>query len=131
MGMTYTIDSKRRMVFTTMSGVLSFEQVVAHAVALKADARFHPSFSEVLDLRCVSQSELTLLELIELAQTIDPFSANARRAIVTGSDLMYETSRIYQAVRDQDTNIRVFRNMEDAQRWLGIPGDSAEERQSA
>ena len=131
MAMRYTIDATQRIVFTTMAGMLSFDQVVAHAVALKSDPCFHPSFSELLDLRGVGQSDLTLLELIELAETIDPFSANARRAIITDTDLMYETSRVYQEVRNQDNNIRVFRSMDEAQRWLGILADSTQERQSA
>jgi hypothetical protein len=131
MAMTYTIDATRRIVFTTMTGMLSFDQVVAHAVALKSDPCFHPSFSELLDLRGVSQSDLTLMELIQLADTIDPFSSNARRAIITGSDSIYETSRMYQAVREQENNIRLFRSIEEAQPWLGIEGGAIEERQTA
>lgn len=130
--MMYKIDVGRRIVFTTMTGVLSFEQVVAHAVALKGDSQFHPSFSELLDLRGVTQSELTSEELVRLAHTIDPFSPRARRAIVTGSEPMYGTSRMYQALREQESNIRVFRRMDEAHSWLGLARDSdAEERQSA
>ncbi len=128
----YKMDTGRRVVFTTMTGILSFEQVVSHAVALKGDSKFHPSFSELLDLSGVTQSELTFEELVKLAHTIDPFSPRARRAIVTDNELMYGTSRIYQAMREQESNIRVFRRIDEAHSWLGLARDSgAEERQSA
>jgi hypothetical protein len=132
MSITYKIDGRRRIVFTAMNGSLSFQQLVAHAVALQSDPRFHASFSELLDVRGVTESDLSFREMVELAQTIDPFSPAARRAIVAGSELMYGTSRMYQSIRDHESNIQVFRSMEEARKWLDITSESDfVDRQSA
>lgn len=129
---SFRIDLVRKLVSTTISGVITFEEVVALAVALKGDPLFHPAFAELLDLRQATFSSLTFQELRLLARTIDPFSSTALRAIVATDDLIYGTSRMYQAVRDQENNIQVFRNLEDARRWLGLSDDcTAPERQRA
>jgi hypothetical protein len=132
MSITYKIDGNRRIVFTAMAGALSFRQLVAQAVALQSDPRFHSSFCELVDVRGVTESDLSFREMVELAQTIDPFSPAARRAIVAGSELMYGTSRMYQSILDDESNIQVFRTMEEARKWLDITSDSdLADRQSA
>jgi len=132
MSITYKIDGNRRIVFTAMAGALSFRQLVAQAVALQSDPRFHSSFCELVDVRGVTESDLSFREMVELAQTIDPFSPAARRAIVAGSELMYGTSRMYQSILDDESNIQVFRTMEEAREWLDITSDSdLADRQSA
>ncbi|HEU5234781.1 MAG TPA: hypothetical protein VFU50_18125 [Terriglobales bacterium] len=132
MSIRYQIDGKRRIVFTAMAGTLSFRQLVSHAVALQSDPCFHSSFCELLDVRGVTESDLSFREMIELAQTIDPFSPAARRAIVAGSELMYGSSRMYQSIRADESNIQVFRSMEEARKWLDITWDSdLPDRQSA
>jgi len=132
MSITYKIDGNRRIVFTAMAGALSFRQLVAQAVALQSDPRFHSSFCELVDVRGVTESDLSFREMVELAQTIDPFSPAARRAIVAGNELMYGTSRMYQSILDDESNIQVFRTMEEAREWLDITSDSdLADRQSA
>src|SRR6185312_17537361 len=106
MSITYKIDGNRRIVFTAMAGALSFRQLVAQAVALQSDPRFHSSFCELVDVRGVTESDLSFREMVELAQTIDPFSPAARRAIVAGSELMYGTSRMYQSILDDERTSR-------------------------
>ncbi|HWC19828.1 MAG TPA: hypothetical protein VG498_22635 [Terriglobales bacterium] len=118
MATQYTIDALRGVVFTTFSGAITFEEVVAHAVALRGDPIFHPAFTELLDLREVTYTNLTFQELERLSHTIDPFSRTAQRAIVASSDLMYETSRMYQKARDAGENVRVFRTIDEAREWL-------------
>lgn len=128
----FKIDESRRIVFTAMTGALTFRQLVSHAVALQSDPRFHASFSELLDVRGVTESDLSFREMLELAQTIDPFSPAARRAIVAQSELMYDTSLMYQSIRGNESNIHVFRGVEEARKWLGITSDSElADRQSA
>ncbi|HVH86086.1 MAG TPA: hypothetical protein VM912_05130, partial [Terriglobales bacterium] len=107
-------------------GAITFDEVVAHAVALKGDPLFHRSFGELLDLRNVTYTNLTFQELRLLSQTIDPFSHAARRAIVASSDLMYGTSWMYQAARNAANNVQVFRTMDEARQWLGLADESAE-----
>jgi hypothetical protein len=129
---SFRIDPSRRIVLTTISGVITFEQIVALAVALKGDSLFHPSFAELLDVRQTTFTSLTFQELAQLARTIDPFSPKALRAIVAPDDLIYGTSRIYQAVRDQGNNVQVFRTMEEARAWLRLSDESGvQNRQSA
>jgi len=125
MATQYQIDAGIGLVFTIFRGAITFEEVVAHAVELRGDPAFHPRFTELLDLREVTFTNLTFEELELLSRTIDPFSRAARRAIVASSDLMYETSRMYQAARGAEENVQVFRTMKEARQWLGLADDSA------
>lgn len=124
MATQYQIDAATGVVFTIFRGAITFEEVVAHAVELRGDPAFHPRFAELLDLREVTYTNLTFPELEHLSRTIDPFSRAARRAIVASSDLMYETSLMYQAARGTAENVQVFRILKEARQWLGLADDS-------
>lgn len=126
MATQYRIDARTGIVFTIFRGAITFEEVVAHAVELQGDPAFHPRFAELLDLREVTYSNLTFDELELLSRTIDPFSRAARRAIVASSDLMYETSHMYQQARGAVQTVQVFRMIEEARHWLGLAHDSAD-----
>lgn len=48
----------------------------------------------------------------------------SKTAIVTNNDLHFGMCRMYQqATADWNPGIEVFRDMEDARRWLGLNGE--------
>ena len=64
-------------------------------------------------------------ELRDLALK-SPFRSGSRRAIVVDKDVVFGLSRMYEALaHDVGTEIKVFRDMDAAHRWLGLDDGKA------
>ena len=116
MPITYQIDPAEEIVFTTSEGDVTLDDIAEHCRKLKADKAFNPSFSELLDYRATSPA-LSLDEMRHVASSLDPYSGDARRAIVASSDLNYGVARMFEAVHAGIT-VAVFRSMDEALEWL-------------
>ena len=115
----YTIDTQRRLVTTTASGVLTMADVLAYGNTLLKDPEFDPNFSQFLDFSQVSEWKLDAAEMHSMAQ-FTVFSPHSRRAIWAPSDLSFGLARMFEMLRDfaGETGIRVFRNRDDAMAWI-------------
>ncbi len=119
MPVTYQIDKRRHLVITEWTGAVTLKEVRAHHAALRADADFDPSMSQLSDAReakaVVPSNDLRLLA------KESPFGKGSRRAVVGRSDLVFGVSRMYQTLIDPDAaTVGVFRNIREAYDWLGI-----------
>ena len=60
-----------------------------------------------------------------IRQVADIYRASSyapKTAFVADSDVIYGLSRMFEMLRhDSPEEIRVFRNIDEAKRWLGIP----------
>ncbi len=92
-----------------------------HRCALSCDPDFVPNYRQIFDLRGVTDLELTSTDLRERVAN-DVFGGGSRRALVASSDLVFGMARMYQLLAaDENTDeIRVFREMSDAVRWLDL-----------
>jgi hypothetical protein len=50
----------------------------------------------------------------------DPFSTQSKRAFVVRSPSNYGMIRMFQTARGEDGSVEIFKNPEDAYRWLGV-----------
>jgi hypothetical protein len=117
---SYLIDMPRRIVFTRAWGVLIDDEMIAHARALRADARFEPAFHQVIDFREVSMMKITTPGVLGVAQR-NPFAPEARRALIVASDEAYGLARMYAAqIASGDNQIRIFRVFGPAMEWVGL-----------
>jgi len=116
MAITYQIDSAAEIVFTTSEGYITLDDITEHCRRLKGDKAFSPSFSELLDYRGTNP-ELSLDEMRHVADSLDPYSREAKRAIVASSDLNYGVARMFGAVLPSSM-VAVFRSMPEALEWL-------------
>jgi hypothetical protein len=66
-----------------------------------------------------------------LAQEVDPFSREARRAFVAPRAATFRTIRMYQMARGDDSSIAVFRTMAEAKHCLSIEHPYQERRPMA
>jgi hypothetical protein len=117
---SYEIDATRRLVISRAWGVLTAHEVSEHYREIAAERAFDPSFAQLADLRAV---ELIAIEPPALGREAleTVFSSRSPRAFVTGTSSQYEVARMYGAYAHfARQNVRVFRNKEDAERWLGI-----------
>jgi hypothetical protein len=119
----YTIDTSRCLVLSRGWGVLTGEDLLSHVQALAADPRFVPTFHQLVELRDVTGALPTAAAIRQLVLH-NPFREGSRRAVVVGSDLAYGLARMYEMMRANSPDLlEVFRDMDLALEWLGIPGE--------
>jgi pimeloyl-ACP methyl ester carboxylesterase len=116
----YRIDVARRLVLSRAWAVFTPQDLFDHFTMLAADPAFDPIFSQLVDLRDVERTELTP-PIIRRHALERLFDRTAQRALVVSSPYHYELARIYAAFAEYASqNVRVFRDMHDAEEWLGL-----------
>jgi hypothetical protein len=99
--------------------VFTAQDLLEHYTALAADPAFDPGFSQLVDLRDVERVEIERPYIRRHA--LERLFGGMQRALVVSSDGHYELARIYGAFAQYASqNVRVFRDMHDAEQWLGI-----------
>lgn len=115
------IIKSRSLVSTRVEGVLTIKELLEKQEALLNHPDFDPMFDHLFDMSGITSVEdLRVSELQSLA-SVRIFSSSSRRAIVAPGDLEYGFSRMYEAFSNStDSNYSVFRNREDALKWLEV-----------
>ena len=119
---TSRIDQSAKLIYTRVSGALTFGDAVAHRALLATDRGFDPTYSHVLDLRAVDRVDLTADDLKHLAAN-SILTAPAVQAIIVPNDALFGLGRMYDAYsfkRPQHEDIHVCRTLIDACARLGI-----------
>ena len=115
----FKIDKEHRLVMSTISGVLTMADALAHQENLRKHPDFDPSFSQLMDGTQLTRVELKREEVQRLARD-SIFSPDSRRAFVTNSDAAFGMARMFETLRDAmgERGIRVFRNLDDGLDWV-------------
>jgi hypothetical protein len=113
----HLIDVERKCVIVTFGSRLTVEDVARYSRLLQSNAAFHPSFCEIVDLRQVEQLDLTADDFLRLADQVDPFSPDTKRAFVVQTSVQEHAARMHKVLR-APRNIQIFRSIEEADRWL-------------
>ncbi len=120
MAISYQIDKSLGVVFVTMHGVVIGQDFVLHLQTLRDDPDIDPSYSQLFDLRDVTEIPVSSDEMKTIA-TYRVFDKESRSAVVAEADLIYAMSRMYELFSGADPDkIMVFRDMAEARRWLGL-----------
>ena len=118
---TYRIDRSLRMVFSRALGVVTEAEILDHRRRLGKDPDFHPGFSQLVDLREVSEVAISIADMRVIASRTNLFSEESRRAMVAQKDVVFGMARMYQMLREEGPEeIMVFREMPEARQWLGL-----------
>ncbi|MEW5916950.1 MAG: hypothetical protein AB1762_11115 [Gemmatimonadota bacterium] len=131
MPVSFKIDTELSVVRCRSWGAITDNELAAYARALRRDARFQPTFSQLVDLRGVESFHLTIDGVRELA-TLNPFAPTARRAVLVSTDCGFGMVRMYQSCLANAENLLICRTAREAFSWLGIetgtawPADSAD-----
>jgi hypothetical protein len=88
-----------------------------YAILLKADPKFRPDFSEIVDLTAVTEVDIEGDGFIKLADQVDPFAPEARRAFVAQSSMQQHAARMHKILR-VNRNIEIFSSVADAEEWV-------------
>lgn len=121
MPISFQIEPARRLVAARAHGHLNYAEVTGYYHDLRAHVNFRSYCSEMVDLRDVQGVGITAVEISELARN-SIFDPEAKRALVTSSDLVFGLCRMFTAYSSfyGQHKIGVFHEMEEGRRWLGF-----------
>ena len=122
MPVTSQIDSSLGVVFSTCQGVVTQEDILAQIEMFNTDPAFQPSFDHLVDMRGTTRLDVSG-EGIRLVSTHSVFNEKSHRALVAVKDDIFGMARMYQLFREwseKPDQVRIFRDMEEARRWLGF-----------
>ncbi|MEE9254090.1 MAG: hypothetical protein V3U43_04090 [Pseudomonadales bacterium] len=119
------MDLEHGVIFITIDGELSDEHVDWWSGAILADPNYRPGMDRLVDFSGVTKLGVTTegnRYLATAAQRFDPNRWGRRLAIVVSGEEGFGVARQYQSMRTPAPyEIRLFRRVEDAKEWLGIP----------
>jgi hypothetical protein len=113
----YALDAEKRLVMVKFRKRVTVSDIESYAASLRAHPQFKPDFSEIADLSEVEEMDLQADEFIRLADEIDPFSPQARRAFVVRTAIQSHAARMHKILRAQRA-FSIFRSVEEAERWI-------------
>ncbi len=116
------IDSSLGVVFSTFQGVVTKEDILAQVERFNTDPAFQPSFNHLVDTRGATRFDVSFA-VMRAFSIHSVFNEKSRRAIVAEEAELYDAARVYQILREDQRKpdqVRVFRDMEKARRWLGL-----------
>jgi hypothetical protein len=119
----YVVDVKNERVRVEFGKKLTFEGIKKYAHCLQSDPLFRSNYSEIADLTDVEELDLEADEFLKLADEIDPFSANAKRAFVVRNSIQNHAARMHKVLRPL-RNIEIFHSIEEAECWIMTQPDA-------
>lgn len=130
MPITYSIDPERNLVTVEASGVLKEADYLEARVRLAHDPQLRPGMMQLMDFRMVERHELTphlYSSFINQEKSLEPQFGDYRLAVVTSSDLHFGFTRMFMVEMDNfQSNMGVFRDMDEARAWLFDESQQAE-----
>ena len=119
--MDLRIDEEKNIAYVKLSGLLS-KKVILNAFDLTvSDKRYKNGMGRLWDFRDAELSSLDSETITEMAQYSLRFPQginDVKVAFVTSKDLEYGLSRMFEMSSKAMTPIRVFRAMDEAEKWM-------------
>ena|SRR5215469_7383758 len=122
MPFSYIVYRKHRLVVSSGSGLLTWEEIKARQDETKTDPNFDPSFNQLVDLRSVTGIKMSGDQARMLASR-HIFSPGSRRAFVATNPGIFGVGRMwetYTEFSEKPSQIRVFSDLPSALKWLGL-----------
>ena len=121
MAITYRIDPQQRVVHLDLQGKLTADEVREFRARLESEIGSGTVFDRLIDARGLSSeiSHAEIRRLADLVRVSDRGHGRSRRAVVMDDPPLTAKMQVFQAYTRGDSAVyRVFRKMEDAERWL-------------
>jgi hypothetical protein len=112
------VEAKRQLVVVKFGNRVTAEEIGEYVQKLRVHPSFQSTSSEIVDLRGAKDIELQADDFLTLADEVDPFSPEAKRAFVAKTSVQNHAARMHKILRSQ-RNIEIFRTFEEAERWIG------------
>ncbi len=111
------VDTEKKLVYVRFSGKVQIEEIAQYAHGLLRNPSFHETFSEIVDLTQVEELDLSAHQFLQLADKVDPFSKESKRAFIVRDSTQEHAARLHRILRIQK-NLGVFQSAEAAERWI-------------
>ena len=119
--MELRIDEEKNIAYIKLTGLLS-KKVILNAFDLTvSDKRYKKGMGRLWDFRDSDLSSLDSVTITEMAQYSLRFPQginDVKVAFVTSRDLEFGLSRMFEMSSKAKTPIRVFRTMDEAEKWI-------------
>lgn len=119
MPISYRIDETRRRLYTRAEGLVTFAEMRAHVNTELSDEA--AAYGELIDCSHAT-TNVTPAEIRRLAMERKKVGARQRRpgpvAVVATDNLFFGMLRIYDALTETIRPLQVFRNPQEAEKWL-------------
>jgi len=114
------VDRERKLVVTSYSGEVNDADVARQISEIQRSAPFDSEYSAITDFSGVTQFNISLDQIRQVAETESPL-AKSKRVMVAPTDVAYGTSRMFQALSSNTRpKITVVRTLAEAYQVLGI-----------
>lgn len=113
----FMIDVNRRLVIARFGKRLTATDIQAYVHDLLDHPSFNPSFSEIADISDVTELSLEAPDFLKLADSVDPFSIESKRAFVAKTNVQKHAARMHKILRSQ-RNFEIFQTLEQAMHWI-------------
>ena len=124
MPIEYTLEKDGTIVVAKASGVLTLDSFIALQKALSADGELQSPHNTLLDVRFVTEIQLTEDDLTTIAQSLTAGRKELgaeKLAIVARDEQAFVLGEKYGTVeKGVEENVIVFVHIEVARSWLGI-----------
>jgi hypothetical protein len=119
LSITYDVLTEKCRVECAADGVIALTDIRNGQQRIRADPRFRPTFDQLFDLSGVTDFDVPN-DYFQGRMGPSVFGPEARRAFVGPSDYAYGVARMFASWNGgmDKTNIRVFRRLDEAVRWL-------------
>ena len=125
---SYRIDTELGIVFSFGTGTVTDEDLLNHQESVGRDPLFHPGMSQLLDGRGVTDVKVTPQGVRSLI-SVNLYGKGSKRALVAPNDIIFGMARMYELSRiDAEDEFRVFRSIDQAREWLGLPPEDAPDK---
>jgi hypothetical protein len=113
----FVVHSDRQLVMVKFGKKVVADDIANYARELQDHPSFRPDFSEIVDLTGVEEMDLQAEEFLRLADEIDPFGYEAKRAFVVRTPVQSHAARMHKVLRTQ-RSFELFASVEEAERWI-------------
>ena len=121
MAYDYAIDRDQSLVYVRMYGPLTLAEIREAGQKIASHPEVTAGFGELIDLRDATTDAVKADDVRDIAAA--PLNAATRRAFVTSDVLTYGLARMFEIYRElnrKQEEVAVFRDITDAERWLGV-----------
>lgn len=122
MPVTLTIQPERALVYSAFHGDVSEEEFFRHGQTIRAHPSFDPTYSEIIDLRGITDIHASADTLKSSALEESIFSRESKHVVIAAPGLIFRLARMFQGfAADTRPNFKVVRTPEEAFDYLRLP----------
>lgn len=118
---SYAFDARRGLMILRGSGTLCYLELLEARARGASDPAFDPTFPTLVDFRAVTAFERRVALIRDMAER-PVVARNAKVALLPPPGQPWGLARLFTAYAQlMGRPVEVFTELEEAERWLGVP----------